>query len=90
MKDIIVWYNPNKKTYYYKIVSGFYRDYKVGLKNNYGHEIVIIIKGVYTLKPRLSLKTKIINKLIRFLEKIKWEDWIKWEKKNWILYIKRF
>ena len=46
MKKIVVWYNPNKDIYYYRIVRGiFYEryDYVPGAVNNYGHVIVVVI-----------------------------------------------
>lgn len=37
MKKLVVWYNPSKKIYYYRIVRGIYYeryDYKEGSVNN--------------------------------------------------------
>lgn len=63
---IIVWKNQEK--FYAKRVSGFYKNYYIGYRNSYGHVIVDIIK--YPLiKPRLSYR--LINRCIRFLEKLK-------------------
>lgn len=52
MKKLVIWYNPNKDIYYYRIVRGiFYEryDYKEGSVNNYGHVIVLIIP-IYNIK----------------------------------------
>ena len=80
MKRLVVWYNPQKETYYYKIVRGFFYenyDYVVGAVNSYGHTIVLIIelnevffKSVKPFYPIVSMKDKIIKKLIFFLKKL--------------------
>lgn len=46
MKKIVVWYNPNKDIYYYRIIKSYFYErynYSVGSINNYGHIIVLII-----------------------------------------------
>ena len=60
MKKIVVWYNPNKDIYYYRIVRGiFYEryDYVCGSINNYGHIIVCVIP-VYNIEFSKPLKHK--------------------------------
>ena len=39
-----IWYNPNKKKFYTKYVRTAFiaRDYKVGYKNSYGHELIAL------------------------------------------------
>lgn len=68
---IIVWYNPKKNIYYYKKVKGFYADYYVGYVNSYGHEVVLLIDNLFINTYRQSFKVRLINRLIRFLEKLK-------------------
>ena len=49
-KKIVVWYNPFKNYYYYKIVSFHYRPYEVGVKNSFGHIIVLVIPNIKVLE----------------------------------------
>lgn len=56
-RKIVVWFNPHKKTYYYKMVKCTYRNYKIGDNNSYGHKILFIIDNVYVLKPKISIKS---------------------------------
>lgn len=69
MKKLVVWYNPNKKNYYYKFVNGWYTDYKMGYKNQYNHEVILIIDDCYIMKPKIPLKKRLIKRIIRFLDK---------------------
>lgn len=70
MKRLIVWYNPNKKIYYYKIIKTHYIDYFIGYKNSYNHEVVLIIDDLYFQQKRTnSLKKRLIKKIIRFLNR---------------------
>lgn len=46
MKKIVVWCNPYKKEFYYKIVSFRYRDYRVGVVNSYGHFVILVIPNI--------------------------------------------
>ena len=70
MRIIVVWYNPHKKTYYYRFVSGFYAKYEVGYKNQYDHEVILVIdlNQKYYLKD--SLLKRVLTKLISFLQNI--------------------
>ena len=78
MKKLVVWFNPNKNEYYYRVVRGiFYEryDYVVGAVNNYGHIIVLVIDfndlSTYLVNySRDSIKTRTIRRLISFLKKI--------------------
>lgn len=69
MYHVIVWYNPNKDSYYYRKYLYVRELYNIGYKNNYGHEIVLIID--LTSNEKISLKRRVINRLIRFLSNIK-------------------
>ena len=69
MKKIIVWYNPNKEVYYYRVVKCNYVEYTVGFKNSYNHEIVLVIDDFFVQHNHYSLKKRLIKKIIRFLDK---------------------
>lgn len=71
MYKIVVWHNPKKDSYYYKLIKGNYVNYKVGYKNQYGHEVIVVVEDVSFLGRKTSLKTKLINKLICLLNKLK-------------------
>ena len=73
MKIIVVWYNPKLKEYYYKYVTGMYGEVEIGFKNNYNHEIVLIIKPWEFLEKKKTpnIKKRFINRLIRLLNKWK-------------------
>lgn len=49
---IIVWFNPQKNDYYYKVMQTYYNPYFKGYKNQFNHEIVLIIDLVYGRKPK--------------------------------------
>lgn len=66
MKKIVVWCNPYKKEFYYRIVSFHYRDYKVGYINSYGHFIVLVIPNIKTLE---------FTKYEFEFKGIDWESW---------------
>ena len=58
MKKIIVWCNPYKREFYYKIVKHHYLDYRVGMVNSYGHFIVLIIpniKNIEFITPKIEI-----------------------------------
>lgn len=67
---IVVWFNPNKKEYYYKIVKGYYRKYEVGEKNRYGHTIILVIDMYKDIYYKTSYKRKVLRKFISFLQNI--------------------
>lgn len=69
MKRLIVWYNPHKKEYYYKVVRTHYIDYYVGVKNSYDHEVVLVIHDLIFDIKKKSHKERFRKKLIRFLDK---------------------
>ena len=74
MKKIVIWYNPNKNIYYYRIVHGLYYDYKPGLKNNYNHEVILVI-NLSTICDYCYYSTHnffklVLRRLISFLQKI--------------------
>lgn len=69
MYHIAVYYNQNKDSYYYRKYYMLYDRYDVGYKNNYGHEIVLIID--LTSNEKISLRKRIIDRLIHFLREIR-------------------
>lgn len=71
-KFIIVWFNRNNKEYYFKKVKGTYIKYYVGYVNQYNHEVLLVIdiQDFYS-NNKLPLKTKIIDRLIGLLNKLK-------------------
>lgn len=69
MDIIVVWFNPNKNEYYYKIVKGYYRKYNINDKNRYGHVIILTIP-LYKLFYKVPIRRKVITKVISFLQYI--------------------
>lgn len=70
MPIVVVWFNPNKKEYYYKIVKGYYKRYFVGYKNQYNHEVILVIPLKYEVIYKIPLRKKVLTKLISFLQNI--------------------
>jgi len=71
MKKIVVWYNPNKDIYYYKIVRGiFYEryDYVPGSVNNYGHIICLVIPFYSLTLTSTELKRYKSNRYASFFK----------------------
>jgi hypothetical protein len=71
---LYVWHNLNNDTYYYKVNSGTYKNYKVGDKNSYNHELVLIVENE-VLKPVIekkyvSIRKMVLTPIIVFLQKI--------------------
>jgi len=69
-KIIVIWHNLNKDIYYYKIIKGTYFDYAPGYINQYNHEIVCVIKNIYTEYRKITFREKVSKKIISFLQKI--------------------
>lgn len=71
-KFIIVWLNRNNNEYYFKKVKGTYIEYYVGYVNQYNHEVLLVI-NIHDLCSinKLPLKTRIIDRLIGLLNKLK-------------------
>lgn len=76
MKQIVIWHNPNRNTYYYKIIKGSYKTYDVGFVNQYNHEVIMVINitdicsSCYWNKRRFLFFHKVLRKFISFLQKI--------------------
>lgn len=70
-KKIIVWFNPSKQQYYYRHIHDIFERYYVGYINQYNHEVILVIDIYKDLIKKTPLKTKVINWLIRFLQKMK-------------------
>lgn len=74
MKLIVIWFNPNKKIYYHKIVKNSLGRYFVGMTNQYDHEVVLLIPLedcfiTFSQRIRRILK-RFFKTIISFLEKI--------------------
>ena len=81
--NLLIYYNVNQKHFY--IVYTNYINYYVGYENSYGHILVQIlgvknnlyvnVKNFYDLASipwkKEKLKVRLINKLIRWLNKLK-------------------
>lgn len=68
-KKIVVWFNPNTNTYYYKHIYDTFNRYHVGYVNQYSHKVIIVIDIYKDLFDKPSIKVKVIKRLIRFLQK---------------------
>jgi len=69
---LVVWFNPNKNVYYYKLLKFNSNEYYVGFVNQYNHIVVLIDKIQFEYSKRLSIpvKTRIKKSMISFIEKI--------------------
>lgn len=68
-KKIVVWYNPNKRNYYYKLVWGFYTNYHIGYVNQYSHVVVLIIDRVDIKVKKDPLKKRVLTRIINYLQR---------------------
>ena len=70
MRKLIVWHNLNKDTYYYKFITGRYTNYFIGYKNQYNHEIILIVESPYLqpIKEYVSLKRVLLTPIINLLK----------------------
>ncbi len=70
MRKLIVWHNLNKDTYYYKFITGCYTNYFIGYKNQYNHEIILIVESPYLqpIKEYVSLKRVLLTPIVKFLK----------------------
>jgi len=67
---IVIWHNKEKKKYYYRRVSGHYTKYYIGYNNQFGHEVILVI-DIIDKDYQYSRKTRIIDKIISWLNKVK-------------------
>lgn len=70
MYQILVYHNLNNDTYYYRIVRFSFIRYHLNSINIRNHQLVLIIRDFKKNKKK-KMKQKLINRLIRFLEKLK-------------------
>ena len=73
MGRFIIWHNLNNDTYYFKYVKGMYYDYKIGLINQYNHEVILIIDVSRYFNYRKTIvdyKRVCINNLKRMLDNL--------------------
>lgn len=67
----VIWFNRKKDYHYYRIVKGSYKRYYIGYINQYGHEVVLIIRLKYDIYvKKTSIKKRVLKKLISFLQNI--------------------
>lgn len=68
---LVVWYNPHKQSYYYRLLKSNLSEYRLGFVNQYDHIVVLIDKIEFFYSKRLSVpvKTRIKKSMISFLEK---------------------
>lgn len=69
LSKIVIWRKPDN-SYYYRIIKGHYYDYVIGHKNQYEHEIVLIIDNLEYRIRKTSVKKRFKKKVIEFIEKI--------------------
>lgn len=71
---LLIFYNPHKKAYYHKFIKSYCKEYCVGYKNQYNHEIIYLIDNVYTeqivLKKNLSIRYLVLTPMISLLKKL--------------------
>ena len=70
---LIVWYNPAKNLYTFKILKHNYNGYYVGFINDYNLVVVIfsdISNYLYVSKYYFGFKRRFKRKLISFLERL--------------------
>lgn len=65
----IVW-KKRDNTYYYHQVKGYYKNYYVGYKNQYGHEVVCIIDYYKVFYKPVSFRKRVVRNLISLLHKL--------------------
>lgn len=63
---IVIWKRPDN-SYYFREVKGYYRNYEIGFKNQYNHEVVLII---YPKLKKISIKEKFKCSLIRYIKNL--------------------
>lgn len=74
MYRFIIWHNLNNDTYYFKFIKGSYYNYTIGLKNQYNHEVILIINLSDYVKYKntfVDYKRALICNLQKALEKFK-------------------
>lgn len=71
MKKIIVW-RKSDNSYYFRTIVGIFPERHVGDKNQYGHEVILIIDidNLCYNAPYSPLRKRLLMKIISFLEKL--------------------
>jgi len=71
MKKIIVWRKPDN-SYYFRTITTIWNEREVGDKNQYGHEVILIIDIDYLSysAPYSPLRKRVLMSLISFLQNI--------------------
>lgn len=68
-RKIIVWYDFNNSKVYHRCINDFFDRYFIGYKNQYNHEVIDIVYVYNELIYKEPLKSKVIKRIIRFLQK---------------------
>ncbi len=70
MKKLVIWYNPNKRMYYYRYVNDIFNKYYVGYINQYNHVVILIIDVYIELIRKVPYRNKVIKRFISFLHRL--------------------
>lgn len=74
MYYLVIYYNENKKEFYYKLKDFWYaRTHPIGYVNQYNHKVVLIVSIDKNLLPKPTIKLFLHNlliKVIRFCKNI--------------------
>lgn len=69
-KIILIYHNLNNNSYYYRTVRTTCKEYEIGQKNQYNHQIILIIPGIYLYKYKISLLKRLLTRIIIFLQQL--------------------
>lgn len=67
---IVIWKDNDDKLYWKKI-KGYYCEYYIGKKNQFGHEVQLIIDIKEFVDVKIPLRIRFLDTLIRILDKIR-------------------
>lgn len=69
---VIVVFQKQDSTYYFKKIRSLTRHYVVGEENGYGHKVILVIDLLDLFnKKKKSLRNRVLDRLISRLEKMK-------------------
>ena len=71
-RSLVIWHNLNYDTYYYKFTSMTYHKYCIGDKNQYNHEVILVLDSdeVQPIVERhyFSIKNMVLTPVIKLLK----------------------
>ncbi len=70
MKKLVIWYNRNKKVYYYRYIYDLFDRYYAGYVNQYNHVVVLTIDVYKELIRKVPFRNKVIKRFISFLHRL--------------------